>query len=118
MATIEFQKEVSFGFFKKSISDVLKDVLKGVLKKLNGLTPKQNTVLLVVLFDILGHNEEKDYVQHLLMPHLQAQITCINLGEFRVICEKLCYLIVQSANWSDNDRIHLESKINQFISVF
>ena len=113
MATIEFQQEVSFGL-KKQISHVLKDVLK----KLNGLTPKQNTVLLVVLFDILGHNEEKDYVQQMLMPHLQAQITCINLGEFRVICEKLCHLIVQSANWNDNDRIHLESKINQFISVF
>ena len=120
MATVEYQYENSHQEvqFQQNKIRKIKTILKDVLKKLNGLTKTQNTILLIILFDIIGHNEEKDYVQKMLMCHLQAQITCINLAEFRIICEKLCDLIVLSANWNDNDRIHLESKINKFISVF
>ncbi len=127
MATVEYQFEnsswelpimVSILPTQKDNIDKIKNILKDVLNKLNGLTKAQNTILLFILFDILCHNEEKEDVQRILMSHLRSHITCINLGEFRIICEKLCHLIVLSINWNDSDRIHLESKINKFISIF
>lgn len=127
MATVQYQSEDSFNELPIMVSilpiqkdniDKIKKISKDVLKKLNGLTKSQNTILLIILFDILCHNEEKENVQQMLMCHLRSYITCINLGEFRIICEKLCHLIVLSTNWNDDDRIHLESKINQLINTF
>ena len=102
---------------EKLLKDVLK-VLKEVLRKLNGLTFAQNIILQNILYNIMLKNEEKQEVQNFLSIHQRSRITCINLGEFRIICEKLCDLIIISKDWSDDDRIHLESQITKIISAF
>ena len=101
-----------------SIETLLKLVLKRVLKELNGLTPSQNDQLKHILYNIMLKNEDKNDVQQFLGIHLQSHITCVNLGEFRIIYEKLSHLINISKDWSDDDRIHLETQITQFINIF